>query len=147
MAREQPEPFATESVTGDGSFHDRESRWPGPEYAARMAAGDIPYQRCATCERSIFFPRLRCPVCGSGQLEWQRSAGLGVVYSATTIYVRDGTPYIVALVDFDEGFRGMAQVADAHPTQELIGASVAVSVARVGDAYAFIARAQSAGGS
>lgn len=124
---------------------DREPLRPGPEYAERVAAGDVPYQRCAACGGSIFYPRVRCPACGSGDLEWRPSAGRGVVYSATTTYSRDEPPYVVALVDFDEGFRAMVHVVDARPEQALIGEPVVVSVARTGDGYAFVARVNGAG--
>lgn len=50
-----------------------------------------------------------CPVCGSRDLGWEESAGLGTVYSSSDVHTREGA-YNVALVDLDEGLRVMSTV-------------------------------------
>ena len=50
-----------------------------------------------------------CPVCGSRDLGWEESAGLGTVYSSSDLHTREET-YNVSLVDLDEGFRVMSTV-------------------------------------
>ena len=68
------------------------------------------FQRCATCASAVHPPRPLCPVCGGRELGWERSAGLGTVYSASDVHTREET-YNVSLVDLDEGLRVMSTVA------------------------------------
>lgn len=84
---------------------------PWATYQRRRAEGEIPFQRCDGCARSVFPPRVLCPHCGSIQLQWQDSAGRGTVYSQTFVAGRD-SGYHVLLVDLDEGFRVMASADD-----------------------------------
>jgi hypothetical protein len=65
-----------------------------------------------------------CPECGSQELGWQRSAGLGEVYSTTVVRGRSGT-HNVALVDLDEGFRMMSRVDGTDPAEVRIADRVA----------------------
>jgi uncharacterized OB-fold protein len=37
-------------------------------------AGQLVLQRCAACERFVWYPRALCPHCGSGELTWTPSA-------------------------------------------------------------------------
>jgi len=84
---------------------------PWATYRRRRSEGEIPFQRCDNCARSVFPPRVLCPHCGSIQLQWQRSDGSGTVYSQT--FVAGGEKgYHVLLVDLDEGFRVMASADD-----------------------------------
>ena len=80
---------------------------PWASFERRRAEGVIPFQYCASCERAVFYPRVLCPHCGSIELEWRDSAGVGVVYSQTFVPAREGGGRHVLLVDFDEGFRVM----------------------------------------
>jgi uncharacterized OB-fold protein len=113
---------------------------PGAEYAERLAAGEVPYQRCAACGQAVFSPRVLCTNCGSTELGWERSAGRGTVYSATTVYKRGVDPYTVALVDLDEGVRVMTRVEDAAAGEPPIGKPVAVSAGELDGAPALTAR-------
>jgi uncharacterized OB-fold protein len=81
------------------------------------------YQRCEDCGAAIHPRRVLCPVCGSRRLADERSAGRGVVYSTTTVHAREGR-YNVALVDLDEGFRVMSEVAGVAPDDVRIGMDV-----------------------
>ncbi|MCR2824107.1 Zn-ribbon domain-containing OB-fold protein [Microbacterium sp. zg.Y909] len=100
---------------------------PWASYQRRRAEGEIPFQRCDGCARSVFPPRVLCPHCGSIQLRWQESAGLGTVYSQTFVSGRDGG-YHVLLVDLEEGFRVMAS-ADDDAADYPLGARVRGRVA------------------
>jgi uncharacterized protein len=84
--------------------------WAG--FAERRAQGRIPFQHCSSCERAVFYPRVLCPHCGSVELEWRDSDGLGVVYSQTFIPARDGGGRHLLLVDLDEGFRVLGSATD-----------------------------------
>ncbi len=91
-------------------------------------------QRCAACGRYVFYPRPLCPHCFSAALEWTPISGRGVVYSFTIVYRHPGAafqaelPYVVALVELDEGVRmltNLVQVAP-DPAQLRIGMPVEV---------------------
>lgn len=85
------------------------------------APSPLHFQRCAACRALLGYPRVLCPRCGSRDLAWERSAGRGVVYSATTVHGREGS-HGVLLVDLDEGVRVMG-AGDAA-----IGAAVGATV-------------------
>ena len=70
------------------------------------APSPLHFQRCAGCRALLAYPRVLCPACGSRDLAWERSAGRGVVYSATVVHGREGSHGIL-LVDLDEGVRVM----------------------------------------
>jgi uncharacterized OB-fold protein len=67
------------------------------------------FQRCGACSSPIHPPRPMCPVCGSRDLGWEESAGVGTVYSTSDVHTREET-YNVSLVDLDEGIRVMSTV-------------------------------------
>jgi uncharacterized OB-fold protein len=84
----------------------------------------LTYQQTAD-GRVVFFPRRHA----GGEV--RESAGEGVVYTFTVVrqhghpFFRAHAPYVVALVDLDEGFRLMAEV-DADPETIHIGQRVRV---------------------
>jgi uncharacterized protein len=77
----------------------------------------LTYQVCRACGQVVFHPRRHCTGCTSSDLEWRDSAGLGTLYTFTVIrrsgqpFFRARIPYLVGLVDLDEGFRMLAEIA------------------------------------
>jgi uncharacterized OB-fold protein len=59
----------------------------GPEkiYRDKLAQGSFEIQRCSGCAKHVFYPRVLCPHCGSGRLEWTAPSGRGTVYSTTVV--------------------------------------------------------------
>lgn len=95
------------------------------------AEGELRYQRCRDCDTAIFYPRALCPACGTPDPHWHVSAGNGVVYACSVIHrappaYADEAPYVVALIDLDEGFRMMSRVVDCDPESVAVGQSVRV---------------------
>ncbi len=78
-------------------------------------------QRCrnSACGRAIFYPRVCCPYCKGGELDWIEASGRGHIVSHTTIRRthHDGfnpeVPYVFAAVEIEEGPCLYAQVPDA----------------------------------
>lgn len=74
----------------------------------------IAYQACRGCGAVWYFRRGFCPQCGRGELDDRQAAGTGTVYAATLVTrapseeMRAYAPYLIVLVDADEGFRLMA---------------------------------------
>jgi hypothetical protein len=76
---------------------------------------------CPVCARAVFYPRPFCPRCGSWALEWRPASGRATLYSFTVVH-RPPTrewpgpvPYVVALVDLEEGVRLMTTLVDVAP--------------------------------
>jgi uncharacterized OB-fold protein len=71
-------------------------------------------QRCVACGSHQFYPRPFCLSCEERALEWVDTPGSGTIYSATTVRIpvsEDLTPpYILALVDLDEGPRLLTNI-------------------------------------
>jgi uncharacterized OB-fold protein len=97
---------------------------PAVTYRRHLENGKLGYQRCADCSAAVFYPRVLCPDCGSGALEWHESAGWGTVYATTAVYSRNRDPRNVVLVDLDEGFRMMSRVEGVPAEEVAIGTRV-----------------------
>lgn len=101
-------------------------------YWEAAARGQLVLKRCRACGKPHFPPRHLCPHCWSDDGEWITSSGRGVVYSFTVMHrapmpqFAARVPYVVALVDLEEGPRMMANILgdDALTTQ--VGDRVAV---------------------
>jgi uncharacterized protein len=98
-----------------------------------VAQGVLRLQRCAACDRCVFYPRAVCPDCMTGDLEWVEASGAGVVHSFTVVHrappdFRDQVPYVVALVDLDEGVRMMTRLVDVEPAAVRVGLPVEVAI-------------------
>jgi uncharacterized OB-fold protein len=101
---------------------------PAVTYRRHLESGKLGYQRCADCSAAVFYPRVLCPVCGSGALEWHESAGRGTVYATTAVHSRNRDPRNVVLVDLDEGFRMMSRVEGVPAEEVAIGTRVSFEV-------------------
>jgi uncharacterized protein len=93
-----------------------------------LEAGELRFQRCGGCGRAVFYPRVLCPFCGSGELAWEASAGEGTVYATTAMPRREGDSRLVCLVDLDEGFRVMSRVDGVAAEEVAIGDRVRLAI-------------------
>jgi uncharacterized OB-fold protein len=81
------------------------------------AEGELRYQRCSACAALQSYPRICCLHCGAPGLEWRAARGWGTVYALTRVErapsdeFRALAPYVIVLVDLDEGCRMMAHGA------------------------------------
>ena len=105
---------------------------PGPEqqYFSALAVGRFQIQKCAACSKHVFYPRVLCPHCGSGTLEWIEPSGRGTVYSSTTVRrkAEAGGDYNVCLIDLEEGPRLMSRVEGVPAAAVQIGMPVQARV-------------------
>jgi uncharacterized OB-fold protein len=103
----------------------------------------IGYQRCSGCGAVWYFRRVFCPECGRPGPADVASSGSGSVAARTLVHraptpeLREFAPYLIVLVDVDEGFRMMA-----HGEPELeIGDRVTASTTELaGTEIPFFAR-------
>ncbi len=94
----------------------------GAPYWAAAAEGRLEVQRCGGCGKHQFPPSYLCRFCGAESLAWRAVSGRGRVHSFTIVHraptpaFRARVPYVVALIDLDEGLRMMANIIgdDAH---------------------------------
>jgi uncharacterized protein len=87
-------------------------------------------QCCVSCGKHQFYPRSVCSHCLGDQLRWIEASGAGKVISFTLVrravseaYKAD-TPYVVALVQLDEGPTMMSNVERCTPESVEIGMRV-----------------------
>ncbi len=97
----------------------------GPYWEA-ASRGELLIQRCARCGNRQFYPRALCTRCGADP-EWERASGRGKVHTFTVIrqnHARpfvDELPYVVAMVELDEGVLVMGNITDCSPEDVHIG--------------------------
>ena len=101
--------------------------------------GRLLIRKCKACGELHFMPRYLCPVCWSDQLEWVEAKGTGSVHSFTVIrrapspVFAPHAPYVVALIDLDEGPRMIANVIGNDALAARIGDRVKVTFEDRGD--------------
>jgi uncharacterized OB-fold protein len=121
-----PEQIPSAPFEGDG---DSRPFWEG------IAQGELRIQRCASCGHHVFYPRAFCPYCHSDQLTWVAASGKGSIYSYTVAYQAPASevPFIIALVELEEGVRMMTRILGAPRERIEIGAPVRLSIESLAD--------------
>jgi len=99
-----------------------------------LKAQAIQLQRCGGCKQVIFYPRPLCPSCGSDDLTWERVSGRGVVHAfaiphrhPNRVFTADG-PYVVALIELEEGARMLTNLVDVEATPEAVKVGMPVEI-------------------
>ena len=89
-------------------------------------------QRCGACRRAVFFPKVFCPHCLSRALGWERANGRGTIYSFTVVrnnppsaFLGD-VPFVIAIIELEEGVRLMSNVVQCDPDALRCGQAVEV---------------------
>lgn len=89
-------------------------------------------QECKDCGEKIFYPRKMCPQCWSQRLSWAEASGRGKIFSYSVTltgveekFVED-LPFVLALVDLEEGVRMMTNIVNCPPENVSIGMDVEV---------------------
>lgn len=92
---------------------------------------------CSRCRHSFFTPSWCCPACGAEEWAYEASSGRGLVYSHTTVHRAPEAdfpfpvPYVLGIVEVDEGWhlltRLLVDPPDPREPGALIGLAVQVS--------------------
>ena len=112
---------------------DTRSFWEG------CHAGVLRYQCCGNCGPVPLIPRAVCSHCHTLALEWKDASGHGTILSYTNVYraptqaFRADVPYVIAIIDMDEGFRLMVNVRGGPGPHVQIGAAVRVDFEQRGE--------------
>jgi hypothetical protein len=95
--------------------------------------------RCGNCNKVYFPPRYICPSCRRmGKLEPYKLERRGKVVSFTVVHVgangfEDQVPYLLAIVEMEDGPRLTAQITDCNPSKVKIGDEVELVFRRMGE--------------
>jgi uncharacterized protein len=119
---------------------------PGPddlssEYWAAARAGELWYQECGACGHRQFYPRYLCTACGAAP-EWRVASGRGTVHTFTVVRKNLAppfdrlTPYVLAVVELEEGPRMMGNITHCEPDEVGIGMAVTVYAVAVDEEVA-----------
>ena len=102
------------------------------EFWEEAARGILVRPVCEDCGRSFFTPRVLCPHCRSARWHYRPSSGLGTVHSHTTVHRGpDETwevPYVLGIVDMDEGWDLLTQLLVEPPAEDDPGALIGLDV-------------------
>ena len=100
--------------------------------------GELKLQRCIECGKPQFYPRALCMHC-AGDVEWFTASGRGTVYSFSIVRFgfvepfKSLAPYVLAIVELDEGPRMLTNIAGSPPEQVTIGAKARIEPVIVDD--------------
>ena len=92
------------------------------------SSGCLSVRRCGECGGSFIIPLASCPTCGARDVAVVPARGTGRLYSWVVAYrafdpaFETSVPYVIALVELDEGPRIYSQLVDlqtGHPTAGL----------------------------
>jgi uncharacterized OB-fold protein/acyl dehydratase len=104
---------------------------------AGTAAGELRIQHCPDCDRLRHPPGPMCPSCGAEKQDWVVAAGRGTVYSYVVHHhppvPGHAPPFVVALVELDEGVRMLGELIGLDPAAVAIGLRVELALTRIDD--------------
>ncbi|ARK29961.1 Zn-ribbon domain-containing OB-fold protein [Halalkalibacter krulwichiae] len=89
-------------------------------------------QQCSTCHHFQFYPRLMCTKCTNRKMQWKRATGHGTVKSFTIVHraiskvYQMEAPYVVALIQLEEGPTMMSNIIKCNLQAVEIGMKVKV---------------------
>ena len=115
----------------------------GAPFWEALHRGQLLVQWCKACQRGIHYPRIHCPRCLGRELEWRESIGRGVLHAFTIVhrhfdpFFQARVPYIVGLVELEEGVRLMSSLVGikASPDAVQIGTKLQVEFERVDESF------------
>ena len=90
--------------------------------------------KCGDCNEAFFYPRILCPNCHSRNVGWIECSGKGKLHSfqiahrALNPNFKVETPYILALIELEEGPRMMSNLINIAPDPEVVKCDMAVEV-------------------
>lgn len=89
----------------------------------------IHFTKCRNCGKTSSLKRLRCPYCGSQNLEYSESRGFGELINYTISYYRtEGSeqylPRVIGLVRLDEGPVVVGEISDVDLNELSVGMRV-----------------------
>lgn len=80
---------------------------------------------CLSCRRFYFYPRDHCPVCSGREVRWRPVSGRGFLHTYVIAHhpapgFEADAPYVIAVVELEEGPRMMANIVGIEPDPALL---------------------------
>ncbi|PPR19724.1 MAG: hypothetical protein CFH40_02224 [Alphaproteobacteria bacterium MarineAlpha10_Bin3] len=95
-------------------------------------AGELKLQRCGDCNHVYFPARPFCPSCSSRKVDWFTASGRARLYSYVINHRAPPgfeAPYVIAVVELEEGPRMMTNLIDCAQTPEAMILDMPLEVA------------------
>ncbi len=89
--------------------------------------------KCESCG-PFFYPRIMCPKCHSRNITWIQASGKGKLYSFEIVYQKFNPafkidpPYVLAMIELEEGPRMMSNLINIDPDPKVITCDMPVEV-------------------
>src|SRR5216683_473906 len=90
--------------------------------------------RCEDCGHVFFYPRILCPRCHSRRIGWMQASGRGTLHSFEIAHQafqkawKIKPPYVLAMVQLEEGPRMMSNLINVEPSPKAIKCDMPVEV-------------------
>ena len=89
--------------------------------------GELVVQQCAECQHLQHYPQPMCQKCQGTKFNWKALSGKGHIYSFTVArrafhpYWEGRTPYVLAIIELEEGIRILSDILDTDVEAVAIG--------------------------
>jgi uncharacterized protein len=99
-----------------------------------LREGKLMLPKCQDCDHCFFYPRILCPRCASRRIGWIQSSGRGRLFSFEISHqplnkaFKVKPPYVLAMVELDEGPRLMSNLVGIAPDAKQICCDMPVEV-------------------
>jgi uncharacterized OB-fold protein len=99
-----------------------------------LKAHKLMLPKCEDCGKPFFYPRVVCPQCHSRRITWMQASGRGKLFSFEIVYqqlnrsFKVPTPYVLALIELEEGPRLMSNLISIAPDPQVIKCDMPVEV-------------------
>jgi uncharacterized OB-fold protein len=99
-----------------------------------LKQGKLMLPRCGACGHVFFYPRVICPACAARDVGWIEASGRGRLHSFAIAHqsinraMKVPTPYVLALVELDEGPRMMGNLVNVAPDPSRLRCEMPVRV-------------------
>jgi uncharacterized OB-fold protein len=90
--------------------------------------------RCGDCGHTFFYPRVVCPRCHSRTITWVQASGrgrlhsFGIGYQSFNKAFKMPAPYILAMIELEEGPRMMSNLVNVEPDPKVVKCDMPVQV-------------------
>lgn len=110
---------------------------PQPEwdqYWEKTKTHELWLMRCDDCNKAYFYPRALCPMCFGRNTRWFQSSGkgtlhaFGIVHRAPHPGFADIVPYVVGMVELEDGVRLPTNIVEVQADPEHVKVGMAVEV-------------------
>lgn len=117
---------------------DLQGEW--KEFWAGAARGELLIQHCPACGAYQFYPRMICTSCG-GEPQLKKASGRGRLYTYSVVRqnlvmpFKEMLPYVLAMVDLEEGVRMMTNVIGCTLDEIKIGMPLRVEFHKADEGF------------